>query len=177
MHDRLRRFIRSRTACDADADDVVQEVFVRVHKNLGSVRDASRIEPWLFQVARNALIDFQRKKVTLATSFDREIAFNCSQEFNEVIAEWLRNVITLLPEDQQRAVEMYEFGGKSQVEIADIEGVTVSAVKSRIQRARLRIADLMRSCCELQFDGRGNLLSCEPQPNRSCTTNCGCESD
>ena len=179
MSGRLRRFIRSRTNCDADADDVVQDVFVRVHEKLGSLRDADRVESWLFQIARNALTDVQRKQSRLVSTAHEEIPqpTDDDQQLNEVMAEWLRNLISQLPTDQRRAVEMYEFHGMSQADIADGEGVSLSGAKSRIQRGRRRIVEMMRDCCELQFDGRGNLLGCEPQPGQPCRKECGCDSD
>lgn len=179
MNARLRRFIRSRTNCDADADDVIQDVFVRVHEKLGSLRDTDRVESWLFQIARNVLTDLQRKQGRLVAAVPEDVPQlpDDDGQLDDVIAEWLRNLISQLPVDQRRAVEMYEFQGMSQTEIADGEGVTLSGAKSRIQRGRKRIVEMMRDCCELQFDGRGNLLGCEPQPGQRCTTECGCESD
>ena len=62
----LRRFIRRRVADDHLADDLLQETFVRVHRNIGSLQEADRLAAWVYQIARNVIHDHHRK-VTSST--------------------------------------------------------------------------------------------------------------
>src|SRR5688572_6008041 len=62
LGDELRGFLRSRVSNDADADDLAQDVLLRVVENRRSLRDAERIQSWVYQIARNALIDFYRRR-------------------------------------------------------------------------------------------------------------------
>ncbi len=59
-HSRLRAFIKSRVSDDAAADDILQNVFLKMHTGLASLKDATKLQSWLFQIARNAVIDYFR---------------------------------------------------------------------------------------------------------------------
>src|SRR5829696_9038799 len=61
--DRLRAFIARRVASEADADDILQEVFLRIHRHAGTVEHHERLVSWLFQVTRNAIADYYRAPV------------------------------------------------------------------------------------------------------------------
>src|SRR5215211_1418125 len=58
--DRLRAFIARRVDSEADADDILQDVFLRIHRHAGSVERRERLVSWLFQVTRNAIADYYR---------------------------------------------------------------------------------------------------------------------
>src|SRR5215203_7546113 len=61
--DRLRTFIARRVDSEADADDILQDVFLRIHRRAGTVKRHERLVSWLFQVTRNAIIDYYREPV------------------------------------------------------------------------------------------------------------------
>jgi RNA polymerase sigma-70 factor (ECF subfamily) len=63
LSDELRAFLRSRVRSESDADDILQDVFVRVVEKIGSIRQADRIEAWVYQIARNAVADFYRRRL------------------------------------------------------------------------------------------------------------------
>lgn len=71
---RLLSFVSRRVKQPADAEDVVQEIFVHIHRNLSTVRDEARLPAWVFKVARNAIVDYFRKNArpteALAEDFD-----------------------------------------------------------------------------------------------------------
>ena len=56
----LRRFILGRVHLEQDAEDVLQDVFVKIHNNLHSLKDEDKLEAWIFQIARNAIVDYYR---------------------------------------------------------------------------------------------------------------------
>src|SRR5829696_5372617 len=58
--DRLRTFIARRVDSEADADDILQDVFLRIHRHVGSLQRRERLVSWLFQVTRNAIVDYYR---------------------------------------------------------------------------------------------------------------------
>ena len=57
----LFHFVLKRVANPADAEDLVQEVLVRAYTNFATLQDATKVRPWLYQIARNAIIDFYRR--------------------------------------------------------------------------------------------------------------------
>src|SRR5688572_22870704 len=60
LHERLLRFIRARVADEASAEDILQEVFLKIHARIGSLRDEERLESWVFQIVRHAIADYHR---------------------------------------------------------------------------------------------------------------------
>jgi RNA polymerase sigma-70 factor (ECF subfamily) len=180
LRDRLTAFLRSRTAGQADVEDLLQEVFLRVHRRLATIRKPDRIESWVFQIARNVVADFYRRSaaqpVPLAIDGDvTDPQEKDSLPYQARVARWLALMIELLPSDQREALAMFEMENLSQREIADRLGVSLSAAKSRIARGRKRLADLLGECCRLQFDRRGNLIDCQPRTAEGCLVEtCAC---
>jgi RNA polymerase sigma-70 factor (ECF subfamily) len=122
LSDDLRAFIRSRVRHESDADDILLDVFVRVLKKIGSLREAERIESWVYQIARNVIADFYRRQTPRPTEAVEEVADQDENDGgtnqNHAIANWLSLMISNLPEKQRDAVQMYEIEGRPQSEIA-----------------------------------------------------------
>ena len=168
LSNRLRQFIRSRVNSAADTDDILQTVFVRIHNKLDVLEDTERLESWVFQITRNAIVDHYRKSSTDNRRFVQDDLAMVSESasiddpnnLNSQIASCLGTLIQHLPEQQKRAVSMYELKSMSQKEIAEIESISLSGAKSRIQRGRKKLEAMLRECCELEFDRRGNVIAC-----------------
>jgi RNA polymerase sigma-70 factor (ECF subfamily) len=173
----LRRFIRRRVADDHAADDLLQETFLRVHRNIGTLREEERVAAWVYQIARNVILDHHRRAADPAVGLghtdpaagepdDRLCSMRCGQ------AEWLNEMIRALPDGYREAVQWAEAEGLSQQEIADRLGLSLSGAKSRVQRGREMLRDVLDRCCRFEFDGRGNLMDYEPRPDRTVCRDC-----
>jgi RNA polymerase sigma-70 factor (ECF subfamily) len=165
---RLRQFIRSGVASDSDVDDILQNVFLRIHRNLSSLRDSDRLESWVFQIARHAITDYHRRKPLDPLDAEAVSAPTDDQSWDNLNAEvagCLGMMIARLPEPLQRAVSMYEQGGLSQNEIASREAITISGAKSRVQRGRSMLKEMLLQCCRLQLDRYGNVVSWNAPPS------------
>lgn len=175
LSDRLRQFVRSRINSDPDVDDILQTVFLRIHSRLEDLRKADRLESWVFQITRNAVADhFRRKRDTRddVESLIDEVDDDAKTVTVELTG-CLSTLIERLPEDQQRALSMYELQGVSQKDIATLESITVSGAKSRIQRGRSSLEAILKACCEFQFDRRGNVVEFETTDSNCCEGTCG----
>ena len=178
----LRSFLRSRLPSDADADDQLQNVFVRVIERIGSLREAERIESWIYQIARNSIADFyRRRKPPQPGEFEEAVYSNPNEargNQNHAIGRWLSVLIDELPEKERDAVRMYEIEGLSQAEIAARLNISLSGAKSRVQRGRRELEGLLRDCCKLELDRRGNVIECKPLTRSSCEKpSCGCSAE
>lgn len=175
LSDRLRQFVRARVDCHADVDDIVQTVFLRIHTKAAELRDAQRLEAWVFQITRNAINDYYRKqRVTdgeVETLPDDSEAEN--QNANLDISQCLTALIERLPEDQRHAVSLYELDGLPQKEIAARKSISLSGAKSRIQRGRKSLEAMLLQCCQFQLDNRGNVLDYEAKDSGGCGQACG----
>jgi RNA polymerase sigma-70 factor (ECF subfamily) len=163
---RLRAFIASRVRDPEDADDLLQEVFLRVHRSGETLERTDRLPAWLYQVTRNALTDHYRARdvrVRHAGGSLDEAAEPVVPE-DEVrdereLAACLAPMLDQLPAAYREAVALTTFEGVSQVEAARRLGISVSGMKSRTQRGRARIRDLLLRCCEIQVDRRGGVAA------------------
>jgi len=97
-----------------------------------------------------------------------------AKESNADLSSCILALIDQLPEAQKRALTMYELEGVSQTQIAEMEAISLSAAKSRVQRGRKHLETLLHHCCLFQLDTRGNIIGHEPLAG-SCASNCGCQ--
>ncbi len=181
LHDRLLRFIRARVEDDAGAEDILQEVFLKIHARIGSLRDEERLDGWVWQITRNAIADHHRgRRQTVALPEALPAPEDGEAEVEEA-ARWLlpavRATIDALPEPYREALLATEFDGLTQQELANRAGISVSGAKSRVQRAREKLKELLLECCHLEFDRRGGLILDQAQPLCACCAGGSCAVD
>jgi RNA polymerase sigma-70 factor (ECF subfamily) len=178
----LRAFVRPRIADPERAEDLVAEILLRIHRNLASLDDRERLPHWVSRIARNAVIDEYRRvgRVREQPAGTAEGAWpELSAEADdaglvqEELSRCLRPLLCGLPPEQRRAVEMIDLDGMPQGNAARREGVSVSGMKSRVQRGRRRLAQLLDACCALTLDARGLPMDYTPTTDPD-TGGCGC---
>jgi RNA polymerase sigma-70 factor (ECF subfamily) len=167
--DRLRGFIGKRVSSPADADDLLSEVFVKVHTRIDTLEDEARLAPWLYQITRNTLTDHYRQRPVTPTSLDGVDSTSVEDDYDAaaLISSSLRDLVDRLPDKYREALVLTEFEGLSQVEMAGRLGLSVSGAKSRVQRARAMLRDRLLECCHFEFDRLGHVIDYEPRP-RCC---------
>jgi RNA polymerase sigma-70 factor (ECF subfamily) len=161
---RLRAFVARRVPPGIEPDDVVQEVFVRVMRHLPSLRRVDRIEAWLFQIARNALHDAMRarhRRENRTDTLEVDVPDVTSTEDTRVaeveLAPCLTPMIARLREPYRQAIELTSVHGLTQTEAARRACVSVSGMKSRVQRAREQLKAMLLRCCEIDVDRRNGV--------------------
>jgi RNA polymerase sigma-70 factor (ECF subfamily) len=173
----LRQFIRRRVSDDHAADDLLQETFMRVHRGLAALQETDRLAAWVYQIARNVIRDHHRKSsspaVDLAAADPADVADDPSVRPACRCAGWLTEMVRALPDRYREAVQLSEIEGRSQQEVAEGLGLSLSGAKSRIQRGRAMLKQMLQQCCHFEFDGRGNMLDYDPKPDRTVCRDCG----
>ena len=173
----LRSFLRQRVPDDAIADDLVQETFLRVHQRRESVRDDQSLTSWVYQIARNLVIDYYRREGSQVSKLDISEIGNPTQasatnhspaNARDNIGAWTIAAVERLPKRYAEAVRSYELDGLTQRQVADQLGISYEAAKSRIKRGRLKLKQLLTACCEFEFDARGNLLDFTAKSSDNC---------
>jgi RNA polymerase sigma-70 factor (ECF subfamily) len=161
--ERLGRFIRSRLGDSAAAEDILQDVFVKLQKRLGEFQDPAKIEGWLFLVARNAVIDHYRtQKPTSEVPEWLPVELPATEAIEiEELHTRLAQIIQRLPKKYREAFMLTAFEGLSQEQLAKHLGISVSGAKSRVQRARERVKELVIEFCRREF---GQTPGCQPCP-------------
>jgi RNA polymerase sigma-70 factor (ECF subfamily) len=164
----LRRFLRSRSRTDADAEDLLQEVFVRIHKQLPSLRDPAKLQGWVYRIARNAVIDHYRtRKEHVPLDFELESEDPQGRDAVDLTST-LRSFIAALPANYREPLVRHEFQGEPLQDIAAALGLSLTATKSRVRRARLMLRDMLDRCCRFDFDRRGRVIEATPRNCGDC---------
>ena len=163
----VRRFVGRRVNDPHAADDVTQDVMLKVQANLGDLPPEERLSAWVLRVARNAVIDHYRARGVRdhAPIDDAKLPDDADvSEQAAAIAELmpcLNKIITRLPEPYRTALTLADLEGLSQQELADLVGVSLSGAKSRVQRARQQLREMILDCCDIVRDGRGGVADVE----------------
>lgn len=166
---RLRPFVARRVASAADVDDILQEIFVRMHRGLVALRDGERFGGWVYQIAKHTIADWARARARDPVAPAPELDEHSAQvaDENETLEEELGKCVALfvsrLPSPYREAVTLTELEGVTQKEAAEMLGVSLSGMKSRVQRGREKIRAMFEACCRISLDGRGRVVSCVPR--------------
>ncbi|MGE0815479.1 MAG: sigma-70 family RNA polymerase sigma factor [Vicinamibacterales bacterium] len=171
----LRQFLARRVPAGVDADDLVQEVFLRVIRSLGSLRSADRPEAWLYQIARNALRDALRARFrregrtdTLEGDLPAEVDAAPDRAAEAELAPCLTAMVSRLAEPYRTAITLTSLEGVTQTEAARRIGLSVSGMKSRVQRGRGQLRQMLVACCAIAVDARGGVADFHPRQPGGC---------
>ena len=212
----LLEFISRRVRRREDAEDVLQEVMLRIHRHGSDVISDEAVTGWIYWIARNAIIDHYRRASTrhengcssIAAWFASQTSVtsgprvpsgrsrastrhetsvgdamedgesvlarldeddSSSTDFREELSRCLAPLARRLPASYRDALVVTEFEGVSQVDAAHALGLSVSGMKSRVQRGREKLKAMLLDCCEVELDRRGSITD-----YRSRSGDCGC---
>ena len=168
-HSRLRAFIKRRISDDAATDDMLQNVFLKMHAGLSSLKDETKLQSWLYQIARNAIIDYFRSQKPTVELPDQLLQPEAdpSEKITQELSDCLQPMIQRLPETYREAVILSELKGLTQKEVAKVQGTSLSGAKSRVQRGRALLKEMLADCCRLEFDHKGRLCDYE-RKDKAC---------
>jgi RNA polymerase sigma-70 factor, ECF subfamily len=180
---RLRPYVARRVASPCDVDDVVQDVFVRLQRGLGDLRDEQSFGGWVYRIAEHAVVDHLRTRARhplLKEASDDlgEIEISASagpdapEGLNGDLSECVALFVARLPSPYREAITLTELQGMTQKDAAEMLGVSLSGMKSRVQRGRERIRRMFESCCEMSLDARGRVTDCTPRDLREVPEHC-----
>lgn len=171
----LRRYVRRRVADPDTAEDLAQDVFVKLASHLRSGTVSGPLHAWLFRVARTTIIDHYRQQQPVAELPDdlagAEPSPRAIAEAAPLFAS-CRNFVHDLPPEQREALLQTEYEGQTQSELATSLGVAVSTVKSRVQRGRERLERALLDCCTFEFDRRGQIVDWQRRPGGTGCSDC-----
>lgn len=168
FHGGLHRFLLRRVG-DADAaDDLLQDIFLKVHAQLPGLRDPGRIHAWIYRVARNAVADHFRARRDTGPLPETLPAPERERDALAELAPCIRSLVSQLPRADREALELTELGDLTQAELAWRLGISVSGAKSRVQRARTRLKAAVLQCCQVYLDATGHVTDYAPGPSCRC---------
>lgn len=142
----LRAFARTFHRDASRADDLVQEAILKAWSNLDKFEPGTNLKAWLFTILRNTFLTEIRRKRREVEDADGAYAATLSDKPRQESAmelEDFRNAMAQISEDQREALILVGAAGFSYEEAAEICGCAPGTVKSRVSRARTRLAELM----------------------------------
>jgi len=163
FYNQLKKYLTGKIKNIELAEDIVQEVMLKVvtahQKNL----QVHNLKAWLYQIARNTLIDYYRENPNVIQENEEHLkdSLYYLQEESFCPADYLIPMINLLPEKYRNPLLLSDIDNKSQLEIAKALDLSLSATKMRIQRARKMLFSLFTECCDIEYDKNGAFLNCE----------------
>lgn len=174
----LLSYLRKHTGDAQAAEDLLHDVVVKALA-AGRSQDAppANLTAWLYAVARNAAMDYHRKSRPMVEVPEDipDVGNDPSDDYLE-LANCLRPMALRLPDKYRQTVLEAEFNGALLRDLAQAEGVSLSAIKSRASRGRRMLQDELVLCCSVVLSPSGRVLEydsvaaqqCAPRPLTDC---------
>lgn len=171
FYDYLKAYILTKTKDKAIAEDIVQNVMIKLVESHQKDTQITNIKAWLFQVSRHCISDYYKNLLMSELNSDIDkLNSDISKlnsdmnEFNALpelaISDYIVPMIRLLPEQFSIALEKSDIDKIPQQDIANQLNLSLSATKMRIQRGRVKLRALFAECCHLEYDKNGQLIGC-----------------
>jgi RNA polymerase sigma-70 factor (ECF subfamily) len=167
--DHLRNFIRKKVGNQQDVEDLLQDVFVKVHTNLCNLKEQQKLQQWIFRIARNVINDYYRHtKRNMPNDAEEYYRFQMEEDDERDLTNCLLPFVDSLPEKYREAVELSELKGWKQQQVATHLGISLSGAKSRVQRGREMIKQQFVDCCNFSVNEKGKLIGAVKETCPNC---------
>lgn len=137
------------------ANDIFQNTFLKIHKNLSKLKTKEKVKAWIFQIARNEIANHFNKESLYVENIseNREVS---TQAYQHICC--FDNFMNELPEPYNQVIELIYVKGKKQKEVAQELNISLENVKIRIKRAKDLLKKKLHKCCKFEFDKQGKLI-------------------
>lgn len=175
---RLRPYVARRVASASDVDDILQEIFLRMQRGITGLRDGERFGGWIYTIAQHVIIDRARARSrdpVLGVAEPPEPALDPVDEsdaLHAALGECVALFVARLPPSYREAITLTELEGMTQKDAAELLGVSLSGMKSRVQRGREKIREMFHEVCQVSLDCRGRVVGCEPRAPEQLPEDC-----
>jgi RNA polymerase sigma-70 factor (ECF subfamily) len=167
---KLLNYITSKIHQKEDAEDILQDVYIKTISKVDSLRPDTNLNAWLFVVTKNAINDyFRMRQKHPETELTESLASQTEGESTDLEGFCcLDPHINELPEKYKKVIILSEIEGKKHQEIADQLKLSLSAIKSRVVRGRELLKDKFISCCKYHVNEAGKLTGASDCDNDKC---------
>jgi len=166
----IKGYLLSKVKQEDDAEDLLQEIFIKIHSSLGNLNDEKKLAPWIYQIVRNSLTDHYRKNGLPTSEFDEESSVPSDTPEDSLYSDLsgcLNVFIDRLPEKYREPLILSDIKGMKQKEIAELMNLSYSGLKSRVQRGRDMIKSMFMECACVTHDKNGKVVG-EFHGNENC---------
>ncbi len=158
-HNKLASWIRSRVTEDT-VDDLLQDVFIKIHSRIDSLKENTKLEHWLYKITRNTVIDYYRSKrpADVLPDWIEQPESDLNETIRKELSTCLEPMIEQLPDKYRITIQLSEIDGKTQRMVAKEQGISLSGTKSRVQRGRSLLKGMLYKCCEFELNKNKQLI-------------------
>jgi RNA polymerase sigma-70 factor (ECF subfamily) len=175
----LHGFVAARVRGAPDVDDLVQLILERAMSKAQDT-EIDNAAGWLFGIARNTIADHYRKEartlVAAADELESTPAAGASDEERAQVVACMVPLLQTMAEDDAQLLRWADMEGRSMQAIAEELGISLTAAKSRVQRARAEFRKTTQRCCAITVDARRRITALIPRGDRSSSC-ASCVSD
>lgn len=181
FHFELLGYIKSKVRSREDAEDILQNVFIKITANLDKLTEDVKLKGWIFTITRNAIIDYYRinankRQIAVNEEISGDIpAPDEDSDPTKGLDQCMSSMIGLLPADYRDIIIESEIKGVKQKDLADKYGISYPSMRSKVQRGRERLKQLFYNCCHIETNKLGNVI--EVQGKTDCAGPCNPCSD
>lgn len=163
FHSQLLNYVKSKVSSREDAEDILQNVFIRISSNVDKLQDHVKVKNWIFAITRNAIIDYYRlnagkRKIAVNEEISEAIAEPEDSDSTKGLDQCVASMISLLPDDYREIIIESELKGTRQKDLAEKFGMAYPSMRSKVQRGRERLKQLFYNCCHIETDKLGNVI-------------------
>ena len=138
-------------------EDILQEVYIKASINLQKLKVKGSLKSWLYSITRNTIMDYYRQRTSFEELPDEIIPEikDPVEENHKALSSCIRPLLQELPDKYRIPLELCELDGMSQKDIAIALGISLSGAKSRVQRGRVKLREIMLACCNFEISKAG----------------------
>lgn len=159
----LRGWLRRRLKNPVEADDLLQDLFLKALRQGERFCAVQNTRAWLFEVARNTLADQLRVARDTVELPEDLTALVEDPDTVDTLTICLSRVLSELNHEDREAITRCDLQGMAQAEFAQLNGLSLSGAKSRVQRARQHLRARMTQACQVQIDETGHVSDFVPR--------------
>ncbi len=137
------------------AKEILQNSFLKIHQNIGTLKDFSKVKAWTFQIVRNEIANYFNSKFIDSHSLPPQIPITSETNIDLCCFD---RFINDLPKEYHEVIDLVYFRGKKQTEAALILNLSLANVKVRIRRAKIMLTEKFKACCKFELNGTGKLV-------------------
>lgn len=169
FHQVLLGFIKSKINNHQDAEDILHNVFIKVAEGVVDLNRKEKLQSWIYTIARNSIIDYYRtnaSRKSLAIEGDISDSFT-DEEYNDTTKGLdccLIDFVNQLPEEYRDIIIDVEMNGVKQKDLTAKYDLAYPSIRSRVQRGREKLKQILLDCCQIEWDTRGNILDVQSRP-------------
>ena len=165
--DSLKSFIISKVKNEEVTNDILQEVFIKIHLKKDTVKNQDSIKSWIFSVANNTILDYFNKNSKKQDNISELPSIEEETDHEHSAIDCLKPLIKNLPKTYVEAMLLSEIEGLKQAEVAKKLNISLSGAKSRIQRGRELLKEGFINCCDYTLNESGHLVG-ENKSKKNC---------